>query len=491
MSTIISKILQNISTRIIFIIYLLIILTTGFFLTYGYYNNLSLQEQRQFDKLKAVVVSIGNNINGDEHQQLTDNISFKDEIKNIDQNFFYKSIHNILNQAEVENNLNSTIYTLLLDSATHQFKYIVRSDSNVYYRHSYINSPKILMENMETGGIIPKYMSENGTWLSAFHPIRNSNGKVVAILEADISFDEFSEIVKEQFLTQAIISLIVIILLALIFIPFTRQILIKDHEQKLLFIEQNKIISEKNKDIIDSINYALKIQRSILPSLSVLKEHFNDYFILFKPKDIVSGDFYWSYEDDENLYLAVADSTGHGVPGSMVSIVCSNALSRAVIQVKLTDTDDILNHVRKFVKRSFQDEMSDGMDICFCRINKKTKQLQYSGAHNPLFVYSNNELTILEGCRQPIGRYKKEIPFGCKEFTLNKDDIIYLFTDGYYDQFGGEKNKKMKIKVFKSLLLKHHKKSMIEQKNIFETYLKKWQGDNEQLDDITILGIKF
>ena len=162
MSTIISKILQNISTRIIFIIYLLIILTTGFFLTYGYYNNLNLQEQRQFDKLRAIVVSIGNNIGGDEHQQLTDNISYKDEIIKIDQNYLYDKIHRILHQAEIENNLNSTLYTLLFDSATQQFKYIVRSDSNVYYRHSYVNSPKILMDNMETGGIIPKYMSEMG-----------------------------------------------------------------------------------------------------------------------------------------------------------------------------------------------------------------------------------------------------------------------------------------------------------------------------------------
>jgi serine phosphatase RsbU (regulator of sigma subunit) len=346
------------------------------------------------------------------------------------------------------------------------------------------------MENMETGGIIPKYMSENGTWLSAFHPIRNSEGKVVAILEADISFDEFSEIVKKQFLNQAIISIIVIILLALIFIPFTRQILIKDHEQKLLFIEQNKIISEKNKDIIDSINYALKIQRAILPSLENIKDYFQDYFILFKPKDIVSGDFYWSYEDEENIFLAVADSTGHGVPGSMVSIVCSNALSRAVVQLKLTNTADILNNVKEFVTHSFQDGMNDGMDICFCKVNKQTKSIQYSGAHNSLFIYSNNELTILDGCRQPIGRYNKETPFKCKEFTLKENDIIYLFTDGYYDQFGGERNKKMKIKVFKSLLLKHHKKTMSEQKKIFGNYLRKWQGDNEQLDDITILGIK-
>lgn len=254
MSNILSKILHNISTRIIFIIYLLIILTTAFFLTYGYYNNLNLQEQRQFDKLKAVVVSIGNNINGDNHQLLTDNNKAKDEIKNVKQNILYYNIQQILNKAKIENDLNSTIYTLLYDSTDNHFKYIVRSDTLVYYRHTYINSPEILLENMETGGVIPMYRSENGTWLSAFHPIKNSKGKVVAILEADISFDEFSDIVKKQFYNQALISVIVIIILALVFIPFTKQILDKDHEQKLLFIKQNEIISEKNKDIIDSIN---------------------------------------------------------------------------------------------------------------------------------------------------------------------------------------------------------------------------------------------
>lgn len=490
MSTIISKILQNISTRIIFIIYLLIILTTGFFLTYGYYNNLNLQEQRQFDKLRAIVVSIGNNINGDDHKILTENNTFKDEVKNIEQNILYKNIHTILHQAEVENNLNSTLYTLILDSTTHQFQYIVRSDSNVYFRHTYTHSPQILMDNIETGGIIPKYMSENGTWLSAFHPIRNAKGKVVALLEADISFDEFSMIVKKQFLNQALISIFVIIVLALVFIPFTKQILEKDHEQKLLFKEQNKIISEKNKDIIDSINYALKIQKAILPSLDSIKNYFQDYFILFKPKDIVSGDFYWQYEDEQNIYLAVADSTGHGVPGSMVSIICSNALSRAVVQLKLTNTSEILDNVKEFVTHSFQDGMNDGMDICFCKLDKKTKQLQYSGAHNPLFIVSEGELIILQANRQPIGKYSKEERFSYQEITLKQNDIIYLFTDGYYDQFGGDKNKKLKIKVFKSLLLKHYNKPMSEQKCIFENYLTKWKGDNEQLDDITILGIK-
>lgn len=469
---------------------MLIILSTAFFLTYGYYNNLSLQEQRQFDKLRAIVVSIGNNIDGDEHQQLTDNHIAKDEIKAVNQDAIYYKIHRILHQAEVENQLNSTVYTLFFDAPQQRFEYIVRSDTQVYYRHSYINSPKILIENMETGGTIPKYMSENGTWLSAFHPIKNSKGEVVALIEADISFDEFSNIVKKRFYNQAIISIIAIVIMALVFIPFTKQILDKDHEQKLLFIEQNKIISEKNKDIIDSINYALKIQRSILPSLANLKEYIQDYFIIFKPKDIVSGDFYWSYEDDQYLYVAVADSTGHGVPGSMVSIVCSNALSRAVIQLKLTNTAEILNHVKKFVIKSFQDGMNDGMDICFCRLNKTTKQLQYSGAHNPLFIFSDGTLKILKACRQPIGRYRKDQPFACSEAQLKAGDLIYLFTDGYYDQFGGESNKKMKVKTFKALLAKHHSKPMDKQKELFENYLNKWRGDNEQLDDITILGIK-
>ncbi len=490
MSSILRKLLQNISTRIILIIYLLIILTAGFFLTYGYFNNLKLQELRQLDKLKAIVTSISHNINGDEHSLLADNITIKDEIKALGQNYLYDKIHSILSVAKNENNLNSEIYTLIFDTTAKQFKYIVRSDSNVYYRHSYVNSPEVLINKLESGGTIPKYKSENGSWLSAFSPIRNSKGDVVAILEADISFTEFSNIVKKQFFNQALISIIVILLIALIFIPFTKQILNEDHAQKMKFINQNKIISEKNKDIIDSINYALKIQKAILPSLEHLKSYFQDYFIFFQPKDIVSGDFYWSYEDEENIYIAVADSTGHGVPGSMVSIVCSNALNRAVIQSNLTETSEILNHVKKFVVHSFQDGMNDGMDICFCRINKKTKMLQFSGANNSLFVYSNNELSILKASRQPIGRYIKNDPFSSETLKLKKDDIVYLFTDGFYDQFGGIDSKKMKVKTLKSLLLKYHNEGMSEQKETFKTYFNNWKGDNEQLDDVTLIGIK-
>lgn len=490
MKFIFRKILQNTSTRIILIIYFLIILTTVFFLTYGYFNNLEIQELRQFDKLRTLVISTGSRIDGDEHQLLTENISYKDEIKNVDQNYLYKEVHTILHEAEVNNKLKSPLYTLVYDSLFKQFKYVVRSDTNVYYMHTYINSPEILIKNMESGGIIPKYRSENGTWLSAFHPIRNGKGEVVAILEADISFDEFSNIVKKQFLTQAAISIVVIILLALIIIPFTRQILDKDNEQKLIFQKQNEIISEKNKDIVDSINYALKIQNAILPSLEKLKSHFQDYFILFQPKDIVSGDFYWSYESEDNIYLAVADSTGHGVPGCMVSIVCSNALNHAVIQKKLTNTNEILDQVKKFVINSFQDGMNDGMDICLCKINKKSKELQYSGAHNSLFIYSDNELTVLQASRQPIGRYIKEEPFSSETLQLKQGDIIYLFTDGYYDQFGGELNKKLKIKTLKSLLFDNHREPMLKQKEVLESYFNNWKGSFEQLDDVTLLGVK-
>ena len=284
--------------------------------------------------------------------------------------------------------------------------------------------------------------------------------------------------------------------------------------QKAELEEQHLVLKEKNEEITDSISYAYRIQTAILPPSGFLNKYGQDSFILYKPKDIVAGDFYWKYEEGNTLMFAVADCTGHGVPGAMVSVVCSTALNRSVKEFGLNDPADILNKTRELVIETFEKqntEVKDGMDIALCVLNKDTNQLCFSGANNPLWIVrekSNSSklnedsasiteidgLQLLEykGSRQPIGSYIKQTPFESITLELSSSEMIYMLTDGLVDQFGGDKvgGKKLMKKPLKKLILRNYSKEAKEQKKHINHFLTTWQGDFEQTDDICILGLK-
>ena len=266
-------------------------------------------------------------------------------------------------------------------------------------------------------------------------------------------------------------------------------------------------IAGKNKEIQDSINYARRIQEAILPPEQLIKSHFRESFILYKPKDIVAGDFYWYDKIDDEIYIAAADCTGHGVPGAMVSVVCSNALNRVVNEMKITEPKDILDKVRELVVETFdksKEDVKDGMDISFCKLNLKTKQLTYAGAHNSLYrvttikekypektiINKSHMLLEYKGDKQPIGKFAFSSPFNQIEIQLEADDSIYLSSDGYPDQFGGEKNRKFMYKRFKELILSIKDYNMVDQHKVLDDSFNIWKGDDEQVDDVCVIGIK-
>lgn len=264
-------------------------------------------------------------------------------------------------------------------------------------------------------------------------------------------------------------------------------------------VHMNELVSEKNKEITDSINYAKHIQNAILPSQQFFKAQLRHAFILYKPKDIVAGDFYWMYVNGDHLYFAAADCTGHGVPGAMVSVICANALNRAVKEFGIRDTGRILDKVRELVVDTFVNQennegnesaLKDGMDLSLCCLNTKTKELTWSGANNPLWIVRNEELLEYKADKQPIGRTDHPKPFTSHVIQLQPNDGLYIFTDGYADQFGGEKGKKFKYSQLKELLLKIRNRNAEEQFAAMDTELESWKGALEQVDDILVIGIK-
>ncbi len=252
-------------------------------------------------------------------------------------------------------------------------------------------------------------------------------------------------------------------------------------------------LEEKNKEILDSINYAKRIQSAILPQDKLIKENLPDSFILYQPKDIVAGDFYW-FEKKENIILiAAADCTGHGVPGALVSVVCHGALNRAVREFGLTQPSHILNKTREIVLSEFEksaEDVKDGMDISLCAIDLKNKKLQWAGANNPLWMIRNDTLVEIKADKQPIGKFDVIKDFTNHEREIMSGDYLFLITDGFADQFGGPKSKKFKYSNLQKLLLENTNEDLDSLKKIMQSTFENWKGNLEQVDDVTLIGIR-
>jgi serine phosphatase RsbU (regulator of sigma subunit) len=272
-----------------------------------------------------------------------------------------------------------------------------------------------------------------------------------------------------------------------------------EHEKEI-FRLKNVELKAAMDEITESFRYAKRIQTAILPPDDFIKKIFPDSFVLFKPKDIVSGDFYWLEVSEGKILVAAVDCTGHGVPGAMVSVVGYNCLNRTVREFGLSQPAEILNKLTELVENTFlhkdffqentEDQIKDGMDISICCIDLKKKQIQWAGANNPLWLLRNNEIIETAPDKQPIGKFDYRKPFKNHTIALAPNDLIYLFTDGYADQFGGPFGKKFKYKQLKELLISVSDNDMQIQKQTLEDAFLNWQGNLEQIDDVCIIGVR-
>ena len=340
-----------------------------------------------------------------------------------------------------------------------------------------------------------------------------------------------SELEKKQRVISYSIAFGLIMVLIFALFVFNRLQLTK--KQKFVIEHQKDLVEEKQKEILDSITYAKRLQEAILPPDSFVKQHLPESFIFYKPKDIVAGDFYWmeiysresgerrtekknnnsnlnnpiletektqcnqelenselQTPDSQLLFIAAADCTG---PGAIVSVVCSNALNRAVLEFGISEPGKILDKTRELVLETFSrsdKDVKDGMDISLCSINQKTKEIKWAGANNSLWYIANKEVKEIKADKQAIGKTEKPQPFTTHTIQLQKGDSLFLFTDGYADQFGGEKGKKIKSKPLKEMLTGNSNLPLTEQKEKLEIAFEKWKGNIEQVDDVCIIGVR-
>lgn len=277
--------------------------------------------------------------------------------------------------------------------------------------------------------------------------------------------------------------------------------------------QQKNELQEKNTAITDSIHYARRIQNALLTSEHYIKKYVPDFFILNMPKDIVSGDFYWAYSQNGKMYFMCADCTGHGVPGAFMSLLGINFLNELVIERKITSPEQVLDHLRSDIIQSLNkqgnEETQDGMDCIFCEINLQSLELQMASANNTVWVVRpplspmqtddkgvlklapGFKFTEVSPDKMPVGKSPKDsVPFTLKKYLLKKGDCIYMFSDGFVDQFGGPKGKKLKYKLLKEAILKNCHLPMNEQKTVLKNLFAAWKGDLEQVDDVLVVGIK-
>jgi PAS domain S-box-containing protein len=269
----------------------------------------------------------------------------------------------------------------------------------------------------------------------------------------------------------------------------------KKAEQQL--ISKNKELEQHNKDMVDSILYASRIQEAILPDVQNIKNAFKDAFVLYQPKDVVSGDYYFFYRKKNKVFVAAVDCTGHGVPGALMSIIANGILREVIVKKGLEEPSEILYALDDELylalnKKDGNDITNDGMDISLGVFDLENNSLSYAGAFRPMLMIRNNEIIEFEANRYPIGFYgdvKKE--FSSREVQLQENDTFYFFTDGYCDQFGGEQRKKFNRKRFKELLLSAQSMEMEEQESFLQYALLNWRQEEEQMDDILVMGVKF
>ncbi len=267
--------------------------------------------------------------------------------------------------------------------------------------------------------------------------------------------------------------------------------------QKVEEIEhQNEKLEELYQDITASIRYAKRLQDSILPTESYINKLFPECFVLFKPKDIVSGDFYWFTETENKFVFSAVDCTGHGVPGAFMSLIGSNALDQ-IVNKKEETPSIMLEELNRLSSEALnkseegRDSVRDGMDMAMCAFSKDYKTLEYSGANNPLYIVRDNEIQITKADKHAIASFEPGThKYTNHKFDLKSGDVIYVFSDGYADQFGGIKGKKFMYRQFRELLLSIKDKSMQAQKEILDAKIKEWQGAHEQVDDILVIGVR-
>lgn len=481
---------------------LTIVILSGLFLVFAYsivntYNNhIELSQKGVLQKLRAVTQSLSVTLDGDLHDQLIRKYNKKDAIKASDQDSIYNVLHQIMQKVQTKNDIPTDMYLLFFTEQKENLCFSVTSGETPYYCHQYDSYPEEIKKYYDECGTIGPYTDDHGVWLSSFSPIKNSQGKTVAIIQADIEFTGFIDEARVELMNNLSIFVVFFLLITGFILYIVRRLSQLDEEKNQQLSDAFGELKIKNKDITDSINYALRIQSALIPHPEDIKKHLPKSFMFYEPKDVVSGDFPWFYKQDHYIYFAAVDCTGHGVPGAMMSIIGCLLLNDLANNEDALEPGELLNRLHKSVVSTLKQKpgksVADGMDMAMCRIDLNNCEVHFAGAHRPLYhLKKEGELEQIKGSPYPIGgmQYRNKNNFKNKVVKIQDGDSIYFFSDGLPDQFGGSDQRKFGPKRIREIITETEDFSNLKS-TIHHEYTE-WKGDTKQIDDILLIGVKF
>ena len=476
------------SFRIFAVVYGGLIVLSAYLIFHNYSSQVEQAESSVLKRLHGLAYNLTEQIDNAELEALYKRFPLEGDTAGVAQDSVLKQVAQILKMTKVSNDLKTPIYTLTLDTAANHFVMGVTSDGSSSYGWQYKTPPSELYDVYLEGGMIPQFTDDHGIWLSAVYPLRTNDEKVYAVIEVDYPFTEFMAEARNGLIYSILISLGVMLLIGGAIYPLLKKVL--DSEAKA-----KEDLEDSLDKISQSINYAQRIQDAIVANTDILKKDFPDSFVMYRPRDTVSGDFPWYVSKDGYAYFAAVDCTGHGVPGAFMSLVGYFLLSKIVNEMDISDTGKILDvlhlEIIQALNQETDAEVQDGMDMSICRVDPKNMEIQFSGAANPMYHLHGEDLTEYKADIYSIGGigYKKRRDYRTKTFSYNKGDVIAMFSDGICDQFS-ETGKKFGYKPIKDHLIKHSDGSMDKLESEFAEQMKTFMGQEPQLDDMLFLGIR-
>ena len=483
--------------RIYITVYGGLILLSAYFIGHNYNAQLRSAEYSTLSKLYGIASTLSEQVDRGALKDLFDAFPLQGDTSGLSENQTFQMYSQLFNRTVIVNGLKTPIYTLTYDSVGDKFIGGIASNGQGSYGWHYESPPEKLKSIYYLGGTIPPFEDDHGTWLTAVCPLRDSEGKVFAVIEADYPFDSFISEARNELFDSLLVSVLVMILVGFTTYPILNKVL-RDQEQSTAALEvANQVISEKNEEVKSSLEYARTIQETMLPTPEQMNAFLTHCMVFNLPRDIVSGDFYWFHKISESRALvAVADCTGHGVPGALMSIMGHSYLNELVGEQKIESPSEILERLNEKIEVTFacaertKKQGTDGMDMGLVLIDKSKKELTFSGARRPLTIISGTEVSQVKGTRRGIGEHylTTDVPFEETTILLTGAATYYLCTDGLQDQFGGPSGKKLMgkrvINWLKGLQVQPATTRSEELNKLFTD----WKGELEQIDDICVLG---
>lgn len=489
--------LKNLGVRVFIAVYLALTVLSGYFIQNEYFGGLQRAERAELKRLKSITATVVMQMDGDELASLFSRYPlWNADTLQLRQDSVYLKYVDLLHRAFVVNGLKTPVYTLTRDPEDGLLFIGVASNGPQVYGLHYDSHVQGHLDVYTTGGVIPRYEDDYGTWLSALCPIVDRDGNVVAVLEADLPFDSFIMYAEEDLLRNVFYALMLFVAVGAVLTLFIRRVLREDSFARKALDAAHQRIAQKKEDLESSIRYAATIQANMHPKQAQLRDFLSQHMVVDLPHATVSGDFYWFHRlDNDRALMAVSDCTGHGVPGALMNIMGHNFLNGGIL-LGHRSPKALLEHLDRRVCETFHSNgnSTDGMDIGICLIDRKAGTVTYCGAKRPLTIIGENGVQTVEGARRSIGQGEllgDSVHFEETTLPIDSDATYFMYSDGIQDQFGGPKCRKLGHRTLLQWLTEAAAAPLADSTaELFAQRIRSWQGSEEQTDDMCLVGFR-